>query len=138
MVSDRFDHLFICPRDFEQSRKYAETVENLKAFGKLLYYQNQHARAIAYFEKALQLAQSERDEATLTMNLGFLYTSVQKMDAAFADAREKYRYYMDSTTGADEMESVLQKGALIARVTAREVMKRCASAVGLNNVSTRI
>jgi tetratricopeptide (TPR) repeat protein len=71
---------------FAQSRKYFETVDNLWEFGNLLYYQNQSHRAIEYFEKALKLARSESEEASLAMNLGVLYSDIQKM----AEAEKMY------------------------------------------------
>ncbi len=67
---------------FEQSRRYAETVENLWEFAELLYYQNQSQRGIGYLERALQLTQSESEEAKLAMRLGIFYQLVQKMEAS--------------------------------------------------------
>lgn len=66
---------------FAQSRKYFETVDNLWEFGELLYYQNQSHRAIEYYEKALKLARSESEEATLAMNLGLLYYTTNQKTA---------------------------------------------------------
>ncbi len=65
---------------FEQSRRYAETVDNLWQFADLLGQDNQTLRAIGYYERALQLARSEDEEADLSMNLGIFYKAVQKMD----------------------------------------------------------
>lgn len=67
---------------FEQSRKYAETVENLRAFAILLGKHNQTPLAIRYCEAALTLARSESEEASLAMNLGVFYKNVQKMSEA--------------------------------------------------------
>ncbi|MBV6441637.1 MAG: hypothetical protein EPGJADBJ_03323 [Saprospiraceae bacterium] len=71
---------------FEQSRRYAETIENLKDFANLLYSQNQSHRSIAYLEKAMQLAHSENDEALLARDLGHCYYTNQKM----AEAEKMY------------------------------------------------
>jgi tetratricopeptide (TPR) repeat protein len=67
---------------FEQSRRYAETVENLRAFAYLLGEHNQQPRALEYIEKALKLSRSESEEADLAMNLGSFYYTVQKMPEA--------------------------------------------------------
>ncbi len=67
---------------FAQSRKYFETVDNLWAFAYLLGERNQGHRALEYYEKALKLARSESEEATLAMNLGNFYSDVQKMGEA--------------------------------------------------------
>ena len=64
---------------FEQSRRYAETVDNLQGFAYLLSKDNQTQLAINYFEKALELVRSESEEATLAGNLGVLYSLVQKI-----------------------------------------------------------
>ncbi len=67
---------------FEQSRRYAETVENLWAFAFLLGQDHQSHRAIGYYEATLKLARSESEEASLAMNLGNFYKAVQKMEEA--------------------------------------------------------
>ncbi len=64
---------------FEQSRRYAETVENLWDFAYLLGEDNQTLRAIDYYEKALSMARSESEAAALAMNLGNSYRTVQKL-----------------------------------------------------------
>ena len=64
---------------FEQSRRYAETIESLQGFASLLYHNNQVVLAIPYMEKALQLARSESEEAALAMNLGVFYQVAQRM-----------------------------------------------------------
>ncbi|MBP6825478.1 MAG: tetratricopeptide repeat protein [Saprospiraceae bacterium] len=67
---------------FEQSRRYAETVDRLWAFAHLLGQENQTPRAIGYYEAALKLARSESEEAALAVNLGNFYSDVQKMGEA--------------------------------------------------------
>ena len=76
---------------FEQSRKYAEKVDNLWEFSTLLYYQNQSHRAIGYLEKALQLARSEIEKASIAISLGVLYRTNQKM----AEAEKMYLRSLD-------------------------------------------
>jgi len=76
---------------FGQSRKYYETVDNLWAFAYLLGEQNQSHRALEYYEKALKLARSESEEASLAMNLGIFYKAVQKM----AEAEKMYLRSLD-------------------------------------------
>ena len=76
---------------FAQSRKYFETVDNLWAFAELLGKQNQSHRAIEYIEKALKLARSESEEASLAMNLGIFYRTNQKM----AESEKMYLRSLD-------------------------------------------
>ena len=64
---------------FEQSRRYAETVDNLRGFAELLFYDNQVPSAINYGERAMQLSRSESEEAMLSLNLGNYYFAIQKM-----------------------------------------------------------
>ncbi|MBC7777311.1 MAG: tetratricopeptide repeat protein [Phycisphaerae bacterium] len=64
---------------FEQSRLYAETVDNLMAFANLLRKLNQTPRVIGYYEAALKLARSESEEAMTAVNLGNFYFDIKKM-----------------------------------------------------------
>ncbi|MFN0036185.1 MAG: tetratricopeptide repeat protein [Saprospiraceae bacterium] len=76
---------------FEQSRKYAETVENLQSFSILLWKDNQTPLAIFYGERALQLPFTESEEAALTRNLGSFYHTNKKM----GDAEKMYLRSLD-------------------------------------------
>jgi len=67
---------------FEQSRRYAETVENLQFFAYLLWKDNQTPLAIFYGEAALLLPLTESEEAALAMNLGLFYYTNQQMAEA--------------------------------------------------------
>ncbi len=76
---------------FEQSRRYAETTDNLLAFALLLKDDNQPQLAINYFEKLLSLAPTESAEAALSLHLGDQYSHVQKI----AEAEEMYLHALE-------------------------------------------
>lgn len=72
---------------FEESRRYAETVDNLWAFAMLLWKDNQSHQAIPYLEKVLELTQIGHnlvgpDEAAVAMMLGNCYSDVQNLSGA--------------------------------------------------------
>ena len=61
-------------------------LDNIWNFALFLSQQNKTNKAILFGEEALNLARSERDSARLTLNLGNLYTNIQKM----GDAEKMY------------------------------------------------
>lgn len=60
---------------------------------------------------------------------------MEKMDAHFGTARERYHHLMETPQGQAELEEILQQGAQKARLVAQNVMARCYGAVGIKNRS---
>jgi tryptophanyl-tRNA synthetase len=61
-----------------------------------------------------------------------------RMDARFGEAREAYRALLPGGARHGEAEEVLQLGAARARRLARQVLGRCAEAVGMSNAARRL
>lgn len=58
---------------------------------------------------------------------------MEKMDARFGEARERYRQLTTTPQGQDELEAVLVAGAATVRPLARATLARCYEAVGMPN-----
>jgi tryptophanyl-tRNA synthetase len=87
---------------------------------------------------ALFLDDAEKIEWRARMQAGIGYGPVkaaimEKMDARFGAARERYRALMTTSEGADQLESVLLLGRDLARPLARATLARCYEAVGMPN-----
>jgi tryptophanyl-tRNA synthetase len=63
---------------------------------------------------------------------------IAKMDERFGAARERYQHLMTTTTGEEELETILQRSALGARRVASATLARCFQAVGMDNAARRL
>jgi tryptophanyl-tRNA synthetase len=61
-----------------------------------------------------------------------------KMDVRFGEARVRYQQLMTTPAGQQELDAVLERGAMRARGIARETLARCYDAVGMDNAARRL